>query len=110
MSESINNFIKNELEMMFSKFRVMNPSVDVYIESVRARTPLRHPVYACELIYKSDFNRTSQKVIREGRDLFTLISDGLLVIEQSLTEQSSRKNDHRRFQRRETKREFARLE
>lgn len=109
MSEAINNFIKGELETMFGKFRVMNPSVDVYIESVRARTALRHPVYSCELIYKTDYNRSSQKVIREGRDLFMLISDGLLVVEQNLGEQSSRKNDHRRYQRRDAKRDNARL-
>lgn len=104
MSEAINNFIKSELETMFNKFRVKNPSADIYIETIRARTVDRHPVYACEVIFKSDFNRTSQKVLREGRDLFTLISEALYVIEQNFSEMSSRKNDHRRYQRREVRR------
>lgn len=105
MSEAINTFIGNELTAMFGKFRVMNPSADIYIESIRARTAYRHPVYACEIIFKSDFNRSSQKVRREGRDLFMLISDSLYVIEQRFSEMSSRKNDHRRFQRRENRRD-----
>ena len=104
MSEAINNFIKSELEMLFDKFRVVNPSADIYIESIKARTDKRHPVFACEVIYKSNFNRSSQKVLREGRDLFSLISDSLYVIEQSFTDMSSRKNDHRRYQRRESAR------
>lgn len=109
MSEAINNFIKNELETMFSKFRVLNPAADIYIESIRARTPNRHPIFACEVIYKTDFNRSSQKVLRQGRDLFMLISDALCVVEQSLGDDSARKRDHRRYQRRDSKREAYRF-
>jgi ribosome-associated translation inhibitor RaiA len=104
MSESINNFIRDELETMLQKFHANNnPSVDVYIESIRARTPNRHPVFSCEFIYKNGSNRSPQKIVRQGRDLFMLISDSLYVVEQRLTEMSSRKADHRRYQRRENR-------
>lgn len=108
-SEAINNFIKGELEMMCSKFKVNGGSADIYIESVRARTDNRHPVFACEIIYKTDFNRYPQKIFREGRDLFTLIGEALWVAEQNFSEMSSRKNDHRRYHRREYKREASRV-
>lgn len=108
MSESINNFIRSELETVFNKFRAHNPSADVYIESIRARTPNRHPIFSCEFIYKTGADRSPQKIVREGRDLFMLISDSLSVVEQRMTELSARKADHRRYQRREA-RQLARL-
>lgn len=103
MSESINNFIRGELELMFQKYRAHNPSVDVYIESIRARTPNRHPIFSCEFIYKTGNDRSAQKIVREGRDLFMLISDSIYVVEQRLGELSARKADHRRYQRREAR-------
>ncbi len=103
MSESINNFISAELEAVFSKFRAHNPSADVYIESIRARTPNRHPIFSCEFIYKTGGDRSPQKIVREGRDLFMLISDSLYVVEQRLTQLSARKADHRRYQRRDNR-------
>ncbi|MBL7542543.1 MAG: hypothetical protein JNL11_01945 [Bdellovibrionaceae bacterium] len=108
MSEAINTFVKSELESMFQKFRAHSPSADIYIESIRARTPNRHPIFSCEFIYKTGMNGSSQKVVREGRDLFMLISDSLYVVEQRLSELSSRRADHRRYQRREA-RNLARL-
>lgn len=103
MSESINNFIKDELESMFQKYRAHNPTVDVYIESIRARTANRHPIFSCEFIYKTGNDRAAQKIVREGRDLFMLISDSIYVVEQRLGEHSARKADHRRYQRREAR-------
>lgn len=103
MSESINNFIRGELELMFQKYHAHNPSVDVYIESIRARTPNRHPIFSCEFIYKTGNDRSAQKIVREGRDLFMLISDSIYVVEQRLGELSARKADHRRYQRREAR-------
>lgn len=103
MSESINTFIRTEMESMFQKFRAHNPSVDVYIESIRARTTNRHPVFSCEFIYKTGADRAPQKIVREGRDLFMLISDSLYVVEHRMSELSARKADHRRYQRRESR-------
>lgn len=103
MSESINNFVKSELEGLFQKYRAHTPSVDVYIESIRARTPNRHPIFSCEFIYKTGQDRSAQKIVREGRDLFMLISDSISVVEQRMAELSARKADHRRYQRREAR-------
>ncbi len=108
MSESIDEFIKAELVTLFAKYQVVNPAADIYLESIRARTENRHPVYSCEVIYKSDFHRSAQKVVRDGRDLFSLITESLDVIEQSLKQMSSRKSDHRRYHRRDPRRESTR--
>jgi ribosome-associated translation inhibitor RaiA len=103
MSESVNNFIRAELETMFQKYRAHHPTVDVYIESIRARMENRHPIFSCEFIYKTAADPSIQKVVREGRDLFTLISDSISVVEQRMGELSARKADHRRYQRREAR-------
>ena len=103
MSESINDFIRGELQTMFEKYRAHNPTVDVYIESIRARMDNRHPIFSCEFIYKTASERSTQKIVREGRDLFTLISDSISVVEQRMGELSARKADHRRYQRREAR-------
>ena len=109
MSEALNNFVRLELESLFEKFQIMNASADIYIESSRARTPLRNPIFSCEFIYKTDYHRSSHKVRREGRDLFTILNESIYIIEQGLSERSSRKSDHRRYQRRDLKKDVFKM-
>lgn len=99
-SEAVNDFLLDSLDDIFNKFHVESPDVDVYLNIIRARTEYRHPLFSCEIILKTEFNKNYQKYLKQEEDLYLAIKNATKAVSASLSKCSTKKNDHRRFKRR----------
>lgn len=99
-SEAVNNFVLDSLEGVFDKFQIENPEVDVYLNIIRARTDYRQPLFSCEILVKTEFDRTYHKILKKETDLYKAIRSSIKSVSSYLSKHSTRKNDHHRYERR----------
>lgn len=99
-SEAVNDFILDNLDAIFNKYHVENPEVDIYLNIIRARTDYRQPLFSCEILVKTEFDKTYHKIIKQEEDLYKAIKSSMKAVNAALSKHSTRKNDHRRFERR----------
>lgn len=99
-SEAVNEFMLDNLDVIFDKFHIENPEVDVYFNIIRARTDYRHPLFSCEILFKTEFDKSFHKVIKTEEDLYKAIRNSTKAVASVLSKHSTRKNDHRRYERR----------
>lgn len=99
-SEAVNDFILENLDAVFDKFHIENPEADIYLNIVRARTDYRQPLFSCEILFKTEFDKTLHKVIKHEADLYKAIWNSVKAVGGALSKHSTKKNDHHRYERR----------
>ncbi|MCK6599594.1 MAG: HPF/RaiA family ribosome-associated protein [Bdellovibrionaceae bacterium] len=99
-SEAVSDFIWERLDTTFNKFHVENPEVEVFLNIIRARTDFRQPLFSCEILVRTEFNKTVSKIIKKEEDLYKAIQGCVKAMGGAIAKHSTIKNDHHRFERR----------
>lgn len=84
-SEYIENFVNEKIETLAEKIRQFDSDMhlSVRLQEDRQGTPLRHPIFHCEVSVKSGVNENPYVVSKQDRNLFRAIVacfDALKVI------------------------------
>lgn len=100
-SEYIENFVSEKVEALTEHFAIVerDAHIAVRLEKLKERTPVRRPIYQCEIIVKTARSPKIFKTSKSDRNIFRAIASSFQSMRMMLSKSNDRLHRDRRRRR-----------